>query len=73
MLGQNNRPGSPDDGTRKLGTRRFICIVCGFVYDEALGDLDSGLAPGTLWEDIPDTWQCPVCRLRKEDFEPFEY
>lgn len=73
MLGKNNRPEFPDDGLRKLGTRRYICIVCGLVYDEALGDPDSGFAPGTLWEDIPETWLCPVCGVGKPDFEPFPY
>ncbi|MCB9496847.1 MAG: rubredoxin [Fibrobacteria bacterium] len=57
----------------KLGTRRFICIICGWIYDESVGDPDSGLAPGTLWEAIPETWKCPVCGVRKGDFEPFPY
>lgn len=73
MLGKNNRPEFPDGGLRKLGTRRYICIVCGFVYDESDGDPDSGLPPGTLWEDIPQSWVCPVCNVTKADFEPFPY
>jgi len=40
-----------------------------YVYDEALGDPDSGLAPGTLWEDIPEDWECPECGAAKKYFE----
>ena len=49
--------------------RKYECILCGWVYDEALGDPDEGLAPGTKWEDIPDDWTCPDCGASKEDFE----
>ena len=47
--------------------RRWICDACGYVYDEAQGDPDSGLTAGTRYEDIPDDWQCPLCGLRKSD------
>ncbi|MCB1800311.1 MAG: FAD-dependent oxidoreductase [Gammaproteobacteria bacterium] len=47
--------------------RRWICDACGYVYDEAQGDPDSGLAAGTRYEDIPDDWHCPLCGLRKSD------
>lgn len=47
--------------------QRYICDACGFIYDEAEGDPDSGLAPGTRYEDIPDDWQCPLCGLSKAD------
>jgi len=50
--------------------QQFICRVCGLVYDERLGDADSGLAAGTRWADIPDDWACPVCGVGKADFEP---
>ncbi len=49
--------------------KKWECIVCGWVYDEALGDPDSGIEPGTKWEDIPDDWCCPDCGVGKEDFE----
>jgi rubredoxin---NAD+ reductase len=49
--------------------RKFICVVCGFIYDEAKGDPDSGLAPGTRWEAIPEDWSCPECGVKKENFE----
>jgi rubredoxin-NAD+ reductase len=52
--------------------RLFICRACGLIYDEAEGDPDSGLAPGTRFEDIADDWECPLCGVTKTDFEPFE-
>lgn len=51
------------------GTRRFVCMLCMYVYDEALGDPDSGIAPGTLWEDVPNDWRCPQCGASKNFFE----
>ena len=50
----------------------YVCTVCGYVYDPAKGDPDSGIAPGTSFEDIPDDWVCPVCGVGKEDFEKVE-
>lgn len=47
---------------------KFICNVCGYVYDEAAGDPDNGIAPGTPWEDVPDDFTCPLCGVGKEDF-----
>ena len=52
--------------------RSFICRACGLIYDEAKGDADSGLAPGTRFDDIPDDWACPLCGVTKADFEPYE-
>ena len=46
--------------------------MCGYIYDEALGDPDEGIAPGTPWEDIPEDWFCPDCGASKEDFEMVE-
>lgn len=51
--------------------RQFICRACGLIYDEEKGDADSGLAPGTRFEDIPDDWECPLCGVVKADFEPY--
>ena len=48
--------------------KKYVCDVCGYVYDPALGDPDSGIAPGTAFEDIPDTWVCPACGATKADF-----
>lgn len=52
--------------------KKFICRACGYIYDEALGDPEDGLPAGTRFEDIPDDWQCPLCGVRKSDFEPYE-
>ena len=52
--------------------RRYVCRVCGYIYDEALGDPDGGLPPGTRFEDIPDDWECPDCGVSKSDFEPLK-
>jgi rubredoxin---NAD+ reductase len=52
--------------------RCFICRACGLIYDEAKGDADSGLPPGTRFGDIPDDWACPLCGVTKADLEPYE-
>lgn len=49
--------------------KKYVCTVCGYVYDPVEGDLDNGIEPGTAFEDIPDSWTCPVCGVSKEDFE----
>lgn len=49
--------------------RVYMCVVCGWIYDESKGWEEDGIAPGTKWEDIPDTWTCPDCGVGKEDFE----
>lgn len=51
--------------------RQFICRACGYVYDEAKGDPDGGLPPGTRYDDIPDDWACPLCGVTKAEFEPY--
>ena len=48
---------------------KFVCTVCGYIYDEELGDPDNGIEPGTLFADLPDDWECPLCSVGKEDFE----
>ncbi|MBX3609001.1 MAG: FAD-dependent oxidoreductase [Hydrogenophaga sp.] len=52
--------------------RQYLCEACGYVYDEALGDPDGGLAPGTRFDDIPDDWACPLCGVTKAEFRPYE-
>ena len=49
--------------------RTFMCVVCGFIYNEAEGWPDDGIEPGTRWEDVPETWTCPDCGVTKSDFE----
>jgi rubredoxin len=48
--------------------KKYVCDVCGYIYDPAEGDPDSGIAPGVAFEDLPDDWVCPVCGAPKEDF-----
>ncbi len=52
--------------------RKWECIVCGFIYEEAVGIPEDGIAAGTAWEDIPDDWECPECGVSKDDFEMVE-
>lgn len=55
-----------------MTTPRWICKTCGWIYDETKGDPDSGLAPGTRFEDIPEDWSCPLCGVTKADFITLE-
>ena len=48
--------------------RSWMCVVCGFVYDESKGRPEEGIPPGTPWSDVPESWSCPDCGARKEDF-----
>jgi len=52
--------------------KKYVCDVCGWVYDPAVGDPDGGIAPGTAFEDIPDDWVCPLCGVGKDEFSPVE-
>jgi len=51
----------------------WICLLCGFIYDEAAGLPAEGFSPGTRWSDIPDSWSCPECGYAKSDFEMVEF
>lgn len=46
----------------------YMCVVCGWLYDEAAGLPEHGIAPGTRWEDVPEDWRCPECNVGKADF-----
>lgn len=48
--------------------KQWVCVICGWIYDEEAGLPDEGIAPGTRFEDIPDDWRCPLCDVGKEDF-----
>jgi len=50
-------------------TEKYVCKICGYIYDPAVGDPDGGIAPGTPFTDIPDDWVCPVCGVGKSEFE----
>ncbi len=48
---------------------KYLCGVCAYEYDPEVGDPDSGIQPGTAFEDIPDDWVCPVCGATKDQFD----
>ena len=48
---------------------KYVCAICGYVYDPEAGDPDNGVAPGTAWEDVPEDWVCPLCGVGKDNFE----
>ena len=52
--------------------KTWMCLICGWIYDEQAGLPDEGIAAGTRWEDVPMNWTCPECGARKEDFEMVE-
>lgn len=52
--------------------KTYLCVVCGFIYDEAEGMPDEGISPGTRWEDVPDDWACQECGAAKTHFEMVE-
>ena len=52
--------------------KKYECEVCGYIYDEAAGDPDNGIAPGTKWEDVPEDWVCPLCSVGKDQFKEAE-
>ncbi len=51
---------------------KFICINCGYVYDPALGDPNNGVEPGTVFENLPDGWKCPLCYVDTDQFDPID-
>lgn len=51
---------------------KYVCNVCGWEYDPALGDPDNNIAPGTAFEDLPEDFVCPLCAVSKDDFSPAE-
>ncbi len=52
--------------------KKFECSVCGYIYDPEVGDPESGISPGTPFEDLPEDWTCPVCGADKSMFEEIE-
>ncbi|MCI3203764.1 MULTISPECIES: rubredoxin [Pandoraea] len=56
-----------------LASRQWVCVICGWIYDEATGYPEDGIAPGTRWEDVPQDWRCPLCDVGKDDFAMVEF
>ena len=52
--------------------KKWMCLNCGWVYDEAIGYVEGQIAPGTRWEDVPDDFKCPECGAAKAEFEMIE-
>lgn len=48
---------------------KYLCIACGYIYDEEVGEPENGYAAGTLWEDLPEDYTCPLCGVGKDMFE----
>jgi rubredoxin len=57
---------------KERAMRTWMCLICGWIYDEETGLPEEGIAAGTKWEDVPPNWVCPECGARKEDFEMME-
>lgn len=51
---------------------KYVCDICGWIYDPAIGDPDNGIDPGTAFEDLPDDWACPECGAPKSEFSLLE-
>src|ERR1700753_2267229 len=67
-----NSPTSKSGGKEMSDYKLFVCVQCGFEYDEAKGWPEDGIAPGTRWDDIPEDWRCPDCGAAKSDFQMVE-
>ena len=57
---------------RKTDMDKYVCDICGYVYDPAVGDPDNGVPAGTAWEDVPEDWVCPLCSVGKDQFSKSE-
>jgi len=55
-----------------MAEKQWMCLNCGYIYRQELGDPESGVAQGTPWEKVPDTWKCPDCASPKNDFDMVE-
>jgi rubredoxin len=62
-----NQGAAKPEGVDRM--KRYVCQVCGYVYDPAVGDPDNGIAAGTTFQDLPDDWVCPDCGASKDQFE----
>ena len=52
--------------------KKYVCVVCGYIYDPEVGEEGAGVAPGTAWEDVPEDFVCPLCGVGKDQFEVSE-
>lgn len=68
----SSRKSTMDELESCAANKVWMCLVCGLMYEEAIGWPKDGIAPGTRWKDVPLGWCCPECGARKEDFEMVE-
>lgn len=61
------------DASSATGFKQWVCVICGWIYDEAAGLPEEGIAPGTRWADVPEDWRCPLCDVGKGDFALVEF
>lgn len=66
-MSSQNPQGNANAATGEF--KSWMCLICGWIYDEEAGLPEEGIAPGTRWEDVPMNWTCPECGARKDDFE----
>ena len=67
--------GAPPEDRMKIRSewmKKYVCDVCGYIYDPEKGDPEGGINPGTSFEDLPDDWVCPECGAGKDEFSPEE-
>ena len=55
-----------------MSYKKYMCLLCGFIYEEEKGRPEDGIIPGTRWDDVPEGWICPECGAIKSDFEMTE-
>ena len=60
--------GASENDEKEENSVKYVCEICGYEYDESVGDPDNGIAPGTKFEDLPEDWTCPLCGVGKENF-----
>jgi rubredoxin len=64
---------TPEPAVSADDFKQWVCVICGWVYDEAAGLPEEGIEPGTRWADVPVDWRCPLCDVGKEDFALVEF
>lgn len=69
---KNIKPAIKQTDSKGGTMKKYRCVVCDYIYDPEKGDPDSGIAPGTPFEKIPDSWVCPICQVDKSNFEPVD-
>jgi len=69
---KNDLCGTIKEKWRNKRMKKYVCNVCGYVYDPQEGDPDNGIEPGTAFEDLPEDWVCPLCSVGKDEFSEAE-